>query len=276
MPAIVPDRAPAWMLTAVGKASAPETLNARRRLHSVAFPILRAASEFCDSTKPFVGLSAAGSDGSRDSGKTVRHATSAGARVLYAVSGSPADLAGIREGDIVLSSNGIPVPRGSEASWFPFDTAEERFSLPLRLLVRRGMVRQVVSVSPVEVCDADVDLAVTTAAAAWARNKKLAVSDAMLRFAASDNELAFVISHELSHIILAHSTSSFGRGSAGLEREADHIGLFLMARAGYDSAEGIDLLLRMAEAFPLWDEGGRPSLRARYDALVNVANGIGQ
>lgn len=276
---IVPDRGPAWMLTAADQASIPEIHNARRRLHTVAFPILRAASEFCEATKPFFGLSMAGRDNlpeTIDGWNLVGGVAGVGATVLYAVPGSPADLMGLREGDVVRSSNGFALARGSEASPFLFDAAEERDAFPKQLLVRRGMVRQVVQVSPVEVCDIGVDLSVTTAAAAWARNNKLAVSHAMLKLVANEDELAFVISHEISHIILGHSTSSFGRGSAGLEREADHVGVYLMARADYDSVRGTALLLRMAEAFPLWDDGGQPSLRARYNAIAHVANGIAQ
>ena len=98
----------------------------------------------------------------------------------------------------------------------------------------------------------------------------------MLRFVKSDDELALVISHEIAHIILGHSASSFGRGSASLEQEADHVGFYLMTRAGYDANRGTRLLVRMAEAFPWLDDGYQPSLRARYGEVAKVINGIGQ
>ncbi len=273
LPVIVPDRAPVWTRTVGVRASIPDILSAQRRLHTVAFPILRVASELCDETKPFFGLSAAGGDNisiSRDSGEPRGHATDAGARVLYAVPDSPADLVGLREGDVVLSLDGGTRLGGSRGSQFLFDAMEEFDGFHLRLVVRRGTVRQLVQISPVEICDIELDLAVSTAtAAAWARSNKVTVNDAMLRFVANDDELAFAISHEISHIILGHS-GSFGRRSVSLEREADHVGLYLMARAGYDANRGIYLLVRMAEAFPWSDDS------TRYDAIAKIANGIGQ
>ena len=272
LPVIVPDRAPVWTRTVGVRASIPDILSAQRRLHTVAFPILRTASEFCDVTKPFFGLSAAGGDNlstSRDSGEPRGYTTDAGARVLYAVPDSPADLVGLREGDVVLSLDGGARPGGSRGSQFLFDAMEEFDGFYLRFVVRRGTVRQLVQISPVEICDIELDLAVSTAIGAWAHSNKVTVSDAMLRFVENDDELAFAISHEISHIILGHS-GSFGRRSVNLEREADHVGLYLMARAGYDANRGIYLLVRMAEAFPWSDDS------TRYDAIAQVAIRIGQ
>jgi len=56
------------------------------------------------------------------------------------------------------------------------------------------------------------------------------VSDAMLALAASDVELAF-----------------------------DHVGLHLVARAGYDEPCGLYLLERLPKAFPWWDDDPQPS-----------------
>ena len=273
------DRAAVWTRPAGSEASNLDLLSTRQRLHAVAFPILRAASEFCEVTRPFFGLSAAGGDSSpspRRSARQRRPVSIAGARVLHAVPGSPADLAGLREGDVVISSNGVLLRSGTRDAQFHIDAAEPSEGFQLRLVLRRGSVRQFVQITPVEICDIEVGLTVSTATAAWARGNKVTVSDALLRFAASDDELAFTISHEVSHIILDHSASSFGRRSASLEREADHVGIYLMARAGYDAPRGIILLERLAEAFPWWDDGTQPPLRARYEAITKVANGIGQ
>lgn len=269
----MPDRAPVWAWTVGVRASIPDILSAQRRLNSVAFPILRAASEFCDVTKPFFGLSAVGSDNlsiSKDSGEPRGRAADAGARVLYAVPGSPADLVGLREGDVVLTLNGVVSPGGSRGSQFLFDAMEEFDGLHMQLAVRRGTTRELVRVSPVEICDIELDLAVSATTGAWARSNKVTVSDAMVRFAENDDELAFVISHEISHIILGHHESFFGRRSVSLEREADHAGVYLMARAGYDATRGIYLLVRMAESFPWSDD------ITRYDVIAQLADRISQ
>ena len=207
---------------------------------------------------------------SKDNGEPQGHATDTGARVLYAVPGSPADLVGLREGDVVLSLDGVARPGGSRGSQFLFDAMEEFDGLHLELVVRRGTTRELVRVSPVEICDIELDLAVSATTGAWARRNTVTVSDAMVRFAENDDELAFVISHEISHIILDHSASPFGRRSVSLEREADHVGVYLMARAGYDATRGIYLLMRMAKSFPWSDDS------VRYDVIAKLADRIGQ
>lgn len=265
-PVVVPDKAPVWKPTAGVLVSTRDILSAQRRLNFVAFPVLRAASEFCDATKPFFGLSAAPSDSPLvPKGKPPRHAADTSVRVLYAVPGSPADLAGIRPDDVILSVNGVALT--SRGSQFLFDVMEDFHDM--RLVVQRGTERHLRWISPVEICDIELDLALSTATVAWARHSQVTLSEGMLRFIENEDELAFVISHEVSHVILSHSASSFGRGSATLEREADRTGLYLMARAGYDEGRGADLLLRMADAFPWWDDGTQPSLKSRYDAIAS-------
>lgn len=273
------DLATGWTLHADRQASKPDTVTARQRLHSVAFPILRSAVEFCDVTRQYFGLSAVAGRSSatnKDRPKPGHASAASGATVLYAIPGSPADLAGVRKGDVVLSSNGVLLRQGFRKSQFFVDPAERDGEFHLRLVVRRGAARQNIQISPVEICDIEVGLTLSATTAAWARSNKVTVSGAMLKFAASDDELAFAIAHEVSHIILGHSASSFGRVSAGLEREADHVGLYIMARAGYDAPRGIHLLERLAKAFPWWDDGTQPSLSARYDVIAKVATGIGQ
>lgn len=278
VPAVEKDRAAIWTQHTASQVAMPETVGARQRLHTVAFPILRTAVEFCEVTRPYFGLSIAGRRGparTKVGAKGGSHSAAAGATVSYAIPGSPADLAGVREGDIVLSSNGVPLPQGFQKSQFLFDAAERTDGYLLRLIIRRGAVRRNIQISPVEICDIEVGLTISATTAAWARSNKVTVSDRMLRFAASDDELAFAISHEVSHIILGHSASSLGRVSAGLEREADHVGLYIMVRAGYDAQRGIYLLKRLAKAFPWWDDGTQPSLMARYKSIAKVASGIG-
>lgn len=248
-----------------------------RRLRTVAFPILRAASEFCDSTRPFFGLSATSGDNSPNS-RSGAESTGQGSelRVLHTIAGSPAHRTGLREGDVVLSVEGVSLPPGSEGAKLLFDALARHDDSPLQLLVRRRLVRQIVQVTPVDVCDVEVDLAFGTDVSAWARGNKVTVSDAMLRFAADDAELALVISHELSHVILGHTTSFFGRGSVSSEREADRMGSYLMAKAGYDPDRGSRILIRMADAFPWGDDDSEPSLRRRYEAVRHIAGGMGR
>ncbi len=73
----------------------------------------------------------------------------------------------------------------------------------------------------------------------------------------SDEELAFVIAHELAHHIAGHSIADTDDEELAeqIEIEADRIALFLMARSGYDLNAARSLLTKivMSESF---EEGG--------------------
>lgn len=89
---------------------------------------------------------------------------------------------------------------------------------------------------------------------------KVVVFSGMLRIVRNDDQLATVIAHEVAHA-LAHHTSerlayqirnrnpllnlAFSREQ---ELEADHIGLFLMAFAGYDPDQALEFWSRMQSA----------------------------
>ncbi len=106
---------------------------------------------------------------------------------------------------------------------------------------------------------------------AWADGKQVYMTDAMVRFLKEDSELAFVLAHEIAHNMMRHNRvaqisstigsilgaladeivydyGGFGTGRAferaggdtgfryyspDMEREADYIGVYLTARAGY-------------------------------------------
>jgi len=92
---------------------------------------------------------------------------------------------------------------------------------------------------------------------------KMVVFRGILKVAQNDDQLATVISHEMSHALAHHSSERVARqemnqvGSGGIwsksfdreqEAEADHIGLFLMTFAGYDPEQAIRFWERMQRA----------------------------
>lgn len=128
---------------------------------------------------------------------------------------------------------------------------------------------------------------------AWADGKKLIFTPAMVRFARDDGELALVIAHEMAHNILNHpeknmrnmgpglileATMGIARGfgiegakelgelgqgyaaaaklaySVNFEREADYVGMYILARAGGDTSKAAGFWRRMAV-----EEYGRPN-----------------
>jgi predicted Zn-dependent protease len=136
---------------------------------------------------------------------------------------------------------------------------------------------------------------------------RIIVSEGMMRFVHSDDELAMILGHEYAHQTQGHvtrgaiSNTLLGIGSiiagslmpgAGQatnlvgqlflnrfnqeqEREADRVGLQYVADAGYDTQRAIQVMRRMAEEVPESAAGGffssHPSSVDRFDLLQRQA-----
>lgn len=102
---------------------------------------------------------------------------------------------------------------------------------------------------------------------AWTDGTNLVITRPMLAMARTDDELAYVMAHELAHVLREHvqqakagkiagsaldlaavvfgvnTDGAFGKAGARVfskdrEREADHMGAYLMSRAGFDPRAG--------------------------------------
>lgn len=88
---------------------------------------------------------------------------------------------------------------------------------------------------------------------------KMVVFTGILPVAATDDQLATVLAHEMAHALAHHGSERVAREHSGggmlsklkydrfQESEADHIGIFLMAFGGYDPAAAVDFWRRMRE-----------------------------
>jgi hypothetical protein len=224
------------------------------RLETVSFRVMRAALDLCDDgTRPLYGLVAATMHTFGDDMRAAARASfglDERLRVLYVVPGSPADLAGVKRGDVIAEANRAPIARGDQAAdRFAAIRAETRGE-PLTLLLGGARPRRV-TLAPVEGCDYAVELAPNGTVNAFAKRRKVVVTRGMMRFA-SDTELAFVVSHELAHHLMDHVGPL--RGGSGrvahLEGEADYVGLYVTARAGYPIEDIPHFWRRMATVFP--------------------------
>ncbi len=99
---------------------------------------------------------------------------------------------------------------------------------------------------------------------------KVAVFTGLLKVVQNNDQLAAVLGHETAHALAHHSSERLaeqqreGRGvmaalrekafDRGQESEADHIGVFLMAFAGYDPRQAVVFWKRMKE---ISDQQGR-------------------
>ena len=150
---------------------------------------------------------------------------------------------------------------------------------------------------------------------AWADGSNVTVTSSMLRFVADDDELAAVLAHEISHNAMRHLQAKqqnaalgalFGaiidiaaatRGvntqgeftkagvnvgsivfSQDFEREADYVGMYLLARAGRSTARAPNLWRRMAQENPgsIKYASTHPTTAERFVRLEQAAGEIEQ
>ncbi|MGH7289402.1 MAG: M48 family metalloprotease [Myxococcota bacterium] len=164
-------------------------------------------------------------------------------RVLHVAPRAPADAAGLRAGDIVVSLAGRPVRDAGHLAILQSEQLEATYEMEVS---RAGSAR---TLTIDRVAECWYDLAITVAAFpnAFADGRIIYATTGLLRTVESDDELALVIGHELAHNVLGHSVKSFKRS----EQEADYLGCYFAALAGYDVAQASPYWRRVAREFPV-------------------------
>lgn len=180
-------------------------------------------------------------------GKPVR----ADARALFGLGDYPAVLTvakpvdallGLKAGDWIISINDTDVRAGPGYDGVArFDAAlEEAIAhLPVRLVVESAGQRRNALLVGFPGCASRVELVPSPKLNAAADGKYVQITTAVLEQARDDDELAFIIAHEMAHNILKHRErlDRIGRSAGNIratETEADLLGLKLMKAAGYD------------------------------------------
>jgi len=250
------------------------------RLDTIRFRLGRAAVSFCPGkTRPDYGFAVANqySFGDRDRYlATNAYGYADRLRVLHVIKGSPAYAAGLRSGDYVLSVNGEAVPSGpgAEAGYKSAVDGGAHVTLtietPANAAAQTGPARRTVSLASVPVCKFDIDLTESNKVGAYAMAGGITVTKGMLWFAQGD-ELAFVVAHELIHVVRHHRRmiGKFGVDQKQVEAEADYLGLYVMARAGYEIGTASRFWRRIAAYFPNMRDDGRthPTTSYRFVAM---------
>lgn len=288
------------------------------RIKRVAQPILYAAVELCkdkiryDTGTTYTSVSAYGKDFEPTVTRFL-HITGHQLGLLHVVPGSPADRAGLKRGDRLISVNGFEIPDSKQASEELGKRTQEwlKSSDPLITVYARptanGMQTAQTSITPVKACDFPAFLVMQESLNAYADGKAIAIFRGMLRFA-NDNELAMVIGHELAHNFLGHVQAGQRNNALGtiaeiiaaskgvptqgilgaaialayspaFEAEADYVGLYVLARAGFDIKEAPKFWRRMAAANPagISQRGmiaSHPATSTRFVALEKTVKEI--
>lgn len=222
--------------------------------------------------------------------------------------GSPAAVAGLKLGDVPVKVDDWEVPTGPDAFETFVEHLDERLKTPgpMTFQVRRGGVPMEVTVTPKPICDYRLVVERNDAKNAYADGERIVVYQGMMEFLKTDEELATVIAHEAAHNVMGHidakktnaviggvfglvldiAAAAAGVNSQGeftklgaqvgagtysveFEQEADYVGLYLMANAGYDERQAPNLWRKMAIQNPkaIEHRTSHPTTPERFVAL---------
>ncbi|MBF0445255.1 MAG: M48 family metalloprotease [Magnetococcales bacterium] len=197
-------------------------------------------------------------------------------QIIYLQPDGPADKAGLKKGDLIVGVEASLLASQSDEnidSWVKdilLPALNKKKQVTLTVKNQQG-VRSEIIVYPEPTCRQPISLyTVNTISAAEVDNLRVYITTGMLRFLQNDDQLAWILGHELAHITL-HSQGS----TKTSEHLADYVGSYFTARAGYDPDKIIDFWQRWAAEDPptIALEGYKthPSIAIRI-AKIRAAN----
>lgn len=254
------------------------------RLQNVAYPMLLGATDLCkNAVGPILGMTFHSSHSYSDDYRSTAiglYGVGDALQTNYILKNSPAYMASVQEGDIIISVNGkqAPVGKGADAK-LAKQLAEAKPGLPMLLTVLRDGEQKQIDLVPVAGCKYPVVLQQDDAVNAFANGELVVITSGMMRFVENDQELALVIGHEIAHNAMNHigkkttnyalgsifdivaaaygvnTQGAFGNMAAGaysqeFESEADYVGLYLAARSNVEIDNAPLFWRRMAAEHP--------------------------
>lgn len=226
---------------------------ADRRLLDVGWKLARASADLCPDARPAIGLMLrdvrgwAAPDAVREAFGQKRDFA-----VQAVASNSPAMRAGIAAGDEIVSLEGRDpntLPAEDNRDWKRLYDVNETIEARLRssgavAIARSGEDERRIAGEPA--CYARFEVIQDSDRAA-STGLRVRIGDRWLAGDIADDGLAFLVAHELAHNILKHRLRrELPRrkrpSSRDVEREADRLAPWLMARAGYDPAGAVAFL----------------------------------
>ena len=207
-----------------------------------------------------------------------------GLLVLHSIADSPAEKAGVKAGDILLSINGDPIRTKVDLEGF-FNNGIAS-SQECEVIIKRKNKELLFKIQTVRL-STHVTFAVGSEGTviAGTDGNRFMASYGILNLIRDDDELAIILGHELAHVLRNHNVKEFSGMTMGsafppavsrmmslgpilgpfvsaifgvlagafragfsreLEREADYIGLYIAHSAGYDVGKAPDFWERVA------------------------------
>lgn len=167
----------------------------------------------------------------------------------------PADKAGLHQGDHIMAVGDVAwAPDKDRRQAFDAAMAKALPSGTLALGIEHGGQTRTITLTSRPACKVDVAVVRRSAANASTFGSHVEVDGGLERLLTDDDELAFVLGHEIAHALLEHTgpgkeaeTRDHNRRTV-MEREADVLGVRLMARAGFDPAAAARANPKLAHA----------------------------
>jgi Zn-dependent protease with chaperone function len=216
------------------------------RVQAIARKLLVANVGLCPQTRTDFGFSSL----SLDPGKP-----SEGFTIIATSSQDASVQSELRVGDVIVSANGVRWQSSSEGQRAFFNEMRAaQTQSQLRLGIRRDNAELLLTVPAQRICIGDIGLTLKKRVNAWATGTTIMLEGGVERLLASDDELAWVIAHEMAHIVLGHTdpAKSGDRTNAQLrsimERDADALSMRLMLRAGFAPEAAGDAQVKIAKA----------------------------
>ena len=216
--------------------------------------------------------------------------------IVHIIKGSPAAASGLMVGDVIEEYNGKKIRKVKNLTKaFKRLQAKENPG-PGRFVVLRDGKRIEVSIETKQIAGYEVNLLVEQNVNAFADGKSINLTYGIMRFTENDDELALIIGHELAHNVEGHigkamlkstatalpiillgaaatvitgvnmgaltrvaTKAAVAKYSRDHEREADYVGTYITARAGYNIDDAANFWRRFSSELP-------KSMKQAYDS----------
>ena len=228
---------------------------ADQRLIDIGWRLTRGSAELCPDTRPAIGLLLVDVRSFGDPEAVRQERALTGDIAVQAVAaGSPADLAGLSYNHSIDRVVGVAVddvPAEEKSDWRRQARLQEAIETSLQMYGTADIAQPVsepLSIIGEPACYSRFEV-LGNSDRAMADGIRMVLGDRWLAADQPDDEIAFLIAHELAHNILKHrlrrDLPKRQRPSAkDVEREADRLAPWLMANAGYDPRGAVVFLER--------------------------------